>query len=236
MFDQFTHLVAEASGWAYAVIVVFAVVDAVIPVVPSETVVITAGVVAAGDLSLLPLAIAAAAVGAFVGDNLAYGLGHRYGARATHRFFPGEKSQRRIDWAKGHLAQRGAELITAARFLPGGRTAVTLTAGLTRFRWTRFVFYDALAAILWASYAASLGYFGGRTFERQEWKGLLLALGIAFAVTVSIEAGRHLWRRRSRNRGDVRPRERVGGRPPRQVSQRSAQNQAAHTLKRNRYP
>ena len=43
MFDQFTHLVAEASGWAYAVVALFAVIDAIIPLVPSETAVITAG-------------------------------------------------------------------------------------------------------------------------------------------------------------------------------------------------
>ena len=71
MFNQFTHLVAEASGWAYAVVFVFAFLDALLPVVPSETAVITAGVVAAtGHLSLL-LTLAAAACGAFAGDNTA---------------------------------------------------------------------------------------------------------------------------------------------------------------------
>jgi hypothetical protein len=35
-----------------------------------------------------------------------------------------------------------------------------------------------------------LGYVGGRAFEEAPWKGLLLALGIAFAVTGSIELGR----------------------------------------------
>jgi membrane-associated protein len=198
MFDQFTHLVAEASAWAYVVVLLFAVVDAVLPVVPSETAVITAGVVAvSGDLSL-PLVIAAAAVGAFAGDNLAYGIGRRYGTRAKERFFRGDKAKRRLEWAGTQLEQRGGELIAVARFIPGGRTAVTLTAGLTRFPWRRFAVFDAIAAVIWAGYAALLGYFGGQAFEHQPWKGLLVALGIAFAVTLGTELVRWLLRRRRR--------------------------------------
>lgn len=187
MFDQFTHLVAESSGWAYLVILVFAAVDAVVPIVPSEAAVITAGVVAvSGDL-FLPAVIAAAAAGAFGGDNLAYSIGRRYGGALTERFFRGGKSRRRIEWAKRTLNQRGGELITVARFIPGGRTAVTLTAGLSRFAWPRFALFDAIAATVWAGYAAFLGYLGGRAFEHQAWKGLLLAFAIALTVAVSTE-------------------------------------------------
>jgi membrane protein DedA with SNARE-associated domain len=160
--------------------------------------VITAGVVAvSGDLSL-PVVIAAAAVGAFAGDNLAYGIGRRYGTRVTDRFFRGEKAKRRLDWASTKLEERGGELIAVARFIPGGRTAVTLTAGLTRFPWRRFAVFDAIAALIWAGYAALLGYFGGQAFEHQPWKGLLVALGIAFAVTLGTELVRWLLRRRRR--------------------------------------
>jgi membrane protein DedA with SNARE-associated domain len=198
MFDQLTQLVAESSAWAYVVVLLFAVVDAVLPVAPSETAVITAGVVAvSGDLSL-PVVIAAAAVGAFAGDNLAYGIGRRYGTRVTDRFFRGEKAKRRLDWASTKLEERGGELIAVARFIPGGRTAVTLTAGLTRFPWRRFAVFDAIAALIWAGYAALLGYFGGQAFEHQPWKGLLVALGIAFAVTLGTELVRWLLRRRRR--------------------------------------
>lgn len=203
MFEQFTDLVAHASGWAYAIIFLFAVIDAILPVVPSETAVITAGVVAAaGDLSL-PLVIVSGALGAFSGDNLAYAIGRRYGTRAVDRFFRGEKARRRLDAARGQLDRRGGELIAVGRFIPGGRTAVTITAGLTGFRWPRFAAFDAIAAVIWAGYAGLLGYFGGRAFEQQAWKGLLLALGIAFGVTLGTEGvrfliGRLRARRRSR--------------------------------------
>jgi len=199
VFHQFTQLVADASGWAYAITFVFAFLDVLVPIVPSETAVITAGVVAAaGDLSLA-LIIPIAAAGAFLGDNTAYFIGHRFGARATERFFQGEKAKRRMDWAEEQLEERGGELIVIARFIPGGRTAVALGAGALGYMWRRFVVFDLLAALLWATYAALLGYYGGKTFE--SFWGLLLALMTAFVITGGIELVRWVLRRHKRRAG-----------------------------------
>jgi membrane-associated protein len=196
MFGDFTELVSDASGWAYAIVFLLAFLDALVPVVPSETSVITAGVVAsAGDLSL-PIVVAAAAGGAFAGDNTAYFIGSRYGRRINERFFRSAKAQKRVAWAHRQIEERGGELIVIARFIPGGRTAVTLSAGTLAYPWPRFVLFDAVAGLSWALYAALLGYFGGHAFEDAPWKGLLLALAIAFAVAGAIELVRWLRRRR----------------------------------------
>jgi membrane-associated protein len=195
VFDQFTDYVANASGWAYAAIFLLAMLDAVVPVVPSETSVITAGVVAASGHLSLPLVVVSAAVGAAAGDNLAYLIGRRFGDPVTRRFFSSEKSQQRLAWAERQLNERGGQLILIGRFIPGGRTVVTLSAGLLRYPWRRFVVLDGVAALVWALYAALLGYFGGRAFEHAAWKGLLLALGVGFAVTGLVEAGRWALRR-----------------------------------------
>lgn len=198
MFHQFTQMVADASGWAYAIVFVLALLDALVPIVPSETAVITAGVVAAsGDLSL-GLIIPAAAAGAFIGDNLTYLIGHRFGARATERFFSGEKARHRMDWAEEQLRERGGELIIVGRFIPGGRTAVALSAGTLGYRWRRFIAFDAVATLAWATYSALLGYYGGKTFE--SFWGLVLALTTAFAIAGGIELVRWALRRR-RKRG-----------------------------------
>jgi membrane protein DedA with SNARE-associated domain len=53
-----------------------------------------------------------------------------------------------------------------------------------------------IAGVVWAAYAALLGYFGGKAFEHAPWKGLLLAFGIALAVTVAVEVVRWFRRRR----------------------------------------
>ena len=198
MFHEFTQLVADASGWAYLIVFLFAFLDALVPIVPSETAVITAGVVAAsGDLSL-GLIIPAAAAGAFLGDNTAYLIGRRFGGRLTDRFFSGEKATERMAWAEVQLSERGGELIVVARFIPGGRTAVALSAGTLGYPWRRFVVFDLAATLIWASYAALLGYYGGRTFE--SFWGLALALTTAFAIAGGIELVRWLQRRRRARR------------------------------------
>lgn len=200
MFTQFTDLVAEASGWAYAVVFIFTFLDALLPVVPSETAVITAGVVAGTGKLSLALLVACAACGAFAGDNTAYAIGRRFGPYAIARYFRGEKGRKTIRWTERQLAERGGELILIARFIPGGRVAVTLSAGATGYPWRRFAVFDAIAGTVWATYAALLGFLGGKAFENTPWAGLVLALGIAFAVTGALELRRAWARRRRRSR------------------------------------
>ncbi|HEX5189855.1 MAG TPA: DedA family protein [Streptosporangiaceae bacterium] len=202
MFNEFLRLVQDASGWAYAIVLALALLDALLPIVPSEASVITAGVVASTGGMILPLVIVAAALGAFLGDNTAYYLGYRFGPKARQRFFRGKKSQRTFDWAERQLQMRGGELIAVARFIPGGRTAVTLSAGTLHYPWRRFVVFDVIAAVIWGSYAALLGYFGGQAFEGAAWKGLLVALLTGCALTGVIEVVRWYLRRRGSRRGE----------------------------------
>jgi membrane-associated protein len=201
MFDQLVDLVSGA-WWSYLLIFAVAYLDAIIPLVPSETVVVTAGVLSSTGDMILPLVIVVAAVGAFLGDNTAYFIGRRYGDRVEARFFTSDKAKGRLRWAERQLEERGGEIILIARFIPGGRTAVTLSAGALEMRWRRFAIYDAIATSVWASYAALLGYFGGKQFEDAPWKGLIVALGAAFAVAGLVELVRWLLRRRKGAAGE----------------------------------
>lgn len=196
---MFSSIVDAVSGsnWSYLIVFAIAMLDAFFPIVPSEATAIAAGVVAGtGGLSV-ELCIVAAALGAILGDNISFAIGHFLGARVERRFFSGEKAQKRLKWAQRTLEQRGGYLIVVARFIPGGRTATTFTAGFVEtYPWRRFLMFDALAGAIWGTYTVLLGYFGGRSFEEEPWKGLLLAFGIAVAVTAVVEAARHLRARR----------------------------------------
>jgi membrane-associated protein len=195
-FDQITQWVSDA-WWTYPLIFAVSAIDAFFPLVPSETVVITAGVLASsGDLNLV-LVILAAAAGAIVGDNISYGIGTLVGERTIKRWFSSEKAHKRLEWAERQLDERGAYIILVARFIPGGRTAVTFASGYTHaLAWHRFIRYDVVAGFVWATYAALLGYFGGKTFEEKPWLGLLLAFVVASAIAVGVEVVRHYRRRR----------------------------------------
>lgn len=194
--DELTELVSGA-WWSYPLIFAVSAIDAFFPLVPSETTVITAGVLASsGDLHLV-LVVLAGATGALVGDNISYGIGTWVGEHTVKRWFRSEKSHRRLEWAERQLDERGAYIILVARFIPGGRTAVTFASGYTHaLTWHRFLRYDIVAAFVWATYAACLGYFGGKTFERHPWAGLLLAFAVASAIALAVEAFRHVRRRR----------------------------------------
>jgi membrane-associated protein len=190
MFQSLTDQVS-GSPWTYAFLFGIAALDVVVPLVPSETSVILGGVLAAtGDL-VLGGVIACAAAGAILGDNTAYVIGRTAGLRIVERFFKGER-RKRIDWAEQQVNERGGYLIIVGRFIPGGRTAVTLACGLSEVRWRRFISFDIAAGLLWASYAALLGYWGGKTFEKNPLYGFLIAFAVALAITGAVELYRRL--------------------------------------------
>jgi membrane protein DedA with SNARE-associated domain len=182
----------SSSGWTYLLVLVVCVGDAVLPVLPSETMVVTGGVLAAsGDLNLA-LIMAAGAVGAFLGDNASYGLGRWFGPRAARLLLRGDRGKRAYDWAERTLERRGMVLIAVARFVPGGRTATTFTAGTTGYPWPKFAAAAGIGAVGWGIYNGLIGAIGGKAFEQQAWKGVLLALGLATLSAVLIELVRWL--------------------------------------------
>ena len=199
MFDQLVDLISSGP-WAYVIVFALAFLDAVIPLFPSETAVITGGVLAAEGKSSLTLIVVSGTVGAVLGDNVAYLLGRYFREPLYRRFFSGEKARKRLGWAERQLEERGGELIVTGRFIPGGRLVVTFSAGGLCLPWRRFIVFDVLAGCVWATYAALLGYFGGSTFEHSTWKALVLAFGIAAAFTGGIELVRWLRRRGSKLR------------------------------------
>lgn len=176
------------SDWTYAILFAICLGDAVFPVLPSETAAIIAGLQAARGQLSLALVLLVAALGAFAGDNLSYAGGRFFGVPLQHRFFDGETARRRLRGARRFLRERGVAVLFVARFIPGGRTATTFTAGLVCLPWLRrFVPAIAGAAVLWAAYAVLLGYLGGEMFRDQPIYALLVAFGIAALLTVTIE-------------------------------------------------
>jgi membrane protein DedA with SNARE-associated domain len=182
-----------SSPWVYLALFAVAAIDGFFPLVPSEASVITAGVFAASGGPEIALVALVAALGAFAGDQVSYGLGRLSGPRLHRR----GRRRTALDAARRALATRGGVIIVAARYFPGARTAVTLTAGAVGLRWSRFAAFAAVAGATWGSYSALVGYLGGVAFERDPLKGLALGLGLAAAITTVAELVRHLRRRRA---------------------------------------
>ncbi len=186
------------SPYVYLALFVLAALDAVVPVVPSEVSVISAGVLAADGGPEVLLVVAAAALGAFAGDHLAYALGAGPGSRLLARTGGASRWRRSARRVEQQLAVRGGALIIAARYAPGGRTVVSTISGATRYPLRRFSAFTALAATAWALYVTGLGYLFGATFHGDPLLGLGLGLGVAAGTTAAVEVARALVHRRRR--------------------------------------
>ncbi len=186
----------DAAGhwWFLAVVGGIALADSILPVAPSETVVIIAGVAVATDTAPYPLwlLILVAAGGAFLGDNVSYGIGHLFGGRLQRRADRKPTFAHKLQVAREEIHKRGGLLLITARFLPGGRTLVTMTCGVTHqpYRW--FVKWDLLAVLIWASYGAGLAYVVGQPLEKHRGLAFLAAFGAAVIINVTIEVIRRV--------------------------------------------
>ncbi len=99
------------------------------------------------------------------------------------------KWQTRLEWASEQIRMRGGLLLITARFIPGGRTALTVSSGITHQPRRWFVGWITIAVVIWATYAALLGYIGGKAFEDNHTLAFLVAFGAALGMTVLIEVG-----------------------------------------------
>jgi len=174
-----------ASPWIYLLLFAFIVGDSVIPMLPSETLVAGLAAMSAttGQPSMTLLVVAAVA-GALLGDNLAYGLGRWWGAEKVAALRTRHDALYRVmEWARSELDQRPVSVLLTARYIPLGRTAVTLTAGATRFPWHRFAPISFLAVLGWAAYNALAGFLAGW------WLRDHPVLGVGLAIVVAIVLG-----------------------------------------------
>ena len=191
--DSFFNWLEHYSGspWFYVVIFSIALLDSVVPVVPSESLVIIGGVSAGLHQLHWSLVIVAAAAGAFAGDNISYQIGNQFSTSIRKRYERSVKGQRRLQWAHNQIQLRGGELLITARFIPGGRTLLTLSCGITNQDRRWFMKWIAIATPIWAMYGTLLGFIGGRSFQDNHTKAFLVAFSIAIGATLTLEIVRH---------------------------------------------
>ena len=182
----------SSSPWFYLIIFAIAVLDSVLPIVPSETLVIIGGVSAGLGNLWIPLVIVVAATGAFIGDNLSYFIGREASDWVTRRQTRTNKGAARMAKIVEQVHERGGLLLITARFIPGGRTALTLSCGVTKQPRRWFIGWAAVAAVIWGNYAALLGFIGGKSFEDNHTLAFIIAFVSAFSITLVIELVRWL--------------------------------------------
>ena len=178
---------AANAWWILPIVYVFCLIDGFLPILPSETLLVALGAVAAssGEPNVFLLILVGAA-GAISGDQIAYRIGRRVG---TERFGWMRRRRTKSLFAFAHkeLSERGAMLIFTARYIPVGRVVVNLSAGATGFSIRRFTILDVLGCITWAGYSVAIGVVAGGWFHDNKLLGIGLSVALAIGLGYLID-------------------------------------------------
>ena len=170
--------------------------------VPGETVLILGAVYAGSGRLSIGLVVLLAFLGAIVGDNIGFALGHFGGRRLVERW--GRYillTPERLDKATDYFERHGGKVIVIARFVEGLRQANGIVAGTTGMHWAKFVLFNALGAALWVGTWSAIGYFSGNHITSIYNTASRYSSYLAIAVAIGILAliFRHMLRRRRRS-------------------------------------
>jgi len=165
----------------YVVIFTFVVLDAVVPVFPSESLLTTASNLAAQDGSTIEIwrLVVAGSLGAIIGDSLLYWLSRtvlrRYVAGKVDKVQQNEKVARSMEV----MSRTAPTLILFGRFVPGLRFMVNATMGLTKHRYPTFLLWSVIGGTLWASYTCIFSYLTATVISDQP----VLSIAVSVVVT-----------------------------------------------------
>jgi membrane-associated protein len=150
---------------------------------PGDSLLITAGLLAAEGVLSLPLVILACAGGSIIGDQAGYWIGRRFGprvfSRPNSRFFKPEYVER----AESYFKRYGPLTVVIARFIPIIRTMSATTAGVSRMPYQVFLAFSILGGLLWGAGVPYLGYALGKAIPDLD-KYILFIIGGVIVVSV----------------------------------------------------
>ena len=186
LHDKIQHL---SSGLVYGLVALLVFGEAALFigfVLPGETSVIVAGVVASrGHVNIVALC-ALVVVAAILGDSVGFEVGRRYGERLIElRVF--QRRRVAVDRALAGLRRRGATYVFIGRFTAFLRAVMPGLAAMSELRYRRFLAANAAGALIWGVSFTLLGYFAGTALTSIEkysgWAAsAVLVLMIAFFI------------------------------------------------------
>ena len=191
--------ILDVSHVGYPLLYLMVMAESAGFLVPGETALITAAVLASQGKLEIELVIALAATAAIVGDNIGYVIGRKGGRWVLER--PGRFYRQRqevLRIGEPFFERHGSKAVFFGRFLLGLRVWASWLAGITRMHWRSFLLWNALGGVTWATavglFAYFLGHSAGNAIKTFGLYGLAAAL-------VGIASLLWLHRRQRRRRG-----------------------------------
>ncbi|HWK34717.1 DedA family protein [Sphingomonas sp.] len=146
------------------------VLENVIPPVPSEVIMGIAGIAAAEGKLDFTLAVLAGTLGCVVGNLFWYEIGRRYGYQRLKPWVERWSRWLTVEWhdvekIHGYFQRHGGKTVFFFRFMPFGRTIISLPAGLMQMSATRFILFTAAGSLIWNLLLVGTGYWLKTQFD-----------------------------------------------------------------------
>ncbi len=174
-------------------------------VLPGETTVLVAGVVASQGHITIGVLCVLVVVSAVVGDSVGYAVGHHFGDRLLNlRVLQRHRAE--LDSAIAGMQRRGPVYVFLGRFTAFLRAVMPGLAGMSKMHYRRFLIANALGGLVWGVTFSLFGYFGGSQLAKIEkysgWASIALVVVLVAAV-LGAHYARKMVRRRHQEGGSV---------------------------------
>jgi undecaprenyl-diphosphatase len=186
-------LINVPAGIGYPVLFAFVAAESAGALVPGETSLIAAAALASQGQLSVSIVIAVAAGGAIVGDNVGYVIGRKGLRRLIER--PGRWTagrRRLVERGERFFDQHGSAAVFFGRWLPGMRVVTSWLAGADRMPWRRFLLWNAIGGIAWATTVGSLAYVLGRSASGSLGAIGFVGVGVSVVVWLVVRVRRRL--------------------------------------------
>lgn len=160
MFDV-NHLI-QTGGLLLVAIIIFAESGMMVGFIfPGDTLLLSAGVLAATGKLSLALALLVIAAAAILGDNVGYQIGKSFGPKLFKKEDGIVFRHEYIMRAEAFFEKYGSKTMLAAHFIPVVRSFAPVAAGAARMNRKLFVIFDAIGIMAWTALLVFFGYFVG---------------------------------------------------------------------------
>lgn len=187
-------IIDHFSGTGYFGIFLLMMLENIIPPVPSEAIMGLGGIAAARGQMDPFLLVAVGTAGTVLGNLFWWEIGRRLGYERLQPFVERHGRWLTMEWRDveriHHYFDRyGGITVFVFRFLPFGRTMISLPAGLMRMPFTKFTLFTTAGSVIWNSALVAVGYWAHSTMDQiDDWLGPVMVGFIALAVLA------YLWR------------------------------------------
>jgi len=174
------HLQPFVQHYGYLAVLIFVALESAGIPLPGETVLISAAIFAGQGTLNIYIVIAVAAVAAIGGDNAGYWVGREFGFPLVYKY----GSLVRIDEGRLKVAQylfqrHGGKIVFFGRFVAVLRAFAAFLAGVNHLSWPRFLIFNGLGGVVWATVFGLGGFWLGKAFEHYARPVGLAALAAA---------------------------------------------------------